>query len=228
VIQATRWAGVRGALGAEVAACLEVLDPLPDEAFDLPTRLPAWSVKGLLGHLRSGLDRVVTGLAAPAPERADADAVTYWRTWVPAARDAGIAARGNEVAARFAEPRALVEDLRAVAREADAAAAATPDDRIVATWGPALRLDELLATRVLEMAVHGLDLADALDRKPWLTRGAATITRAILVRMLGAEPPAVQSMPDVALFELATGRRVAGRAERIALGGLARRFPLLG
>ncbi|MEU2020510.1 hypothetical protein ABZ541_31210, partial [Micromonospora sediminicola] len=32
---------------------------------------------------------------------------------------------------------------------------------------------EFLRTRVVEVAVHGLDLADALDRSPWTTPGTS-------------------------------------------------------
>ncbi|MFB8212969.1 hypothetical protein [Streptomyces sp. NPDC056010] len=44
-------------------------------------------------------------------------------------------------------------------------------------------LSEFLLTRVVEVAVHGLDLADALGREPWLTSAAGD---AVLELLLGA------------------------------------------
>jgi uncharacterized protein (TIGR03083 family) len=223
----TRWPGVRTALEAEGGVLLEALEPLPHEAFERPTRLGAWTVRDLGGHLWRGLHRVIEGLGSPPPARIDVDAVTYWRAYDPTATGPDIAERAREVARRYPDAAALVADLRRVLDEVVEACRNTPDERPVPTWGPVMRLDELLATRVLELAVHGLDLADALGREPWLTPGAASITRGILVRLLGAEPPAVQAMSDVVFFELATGRRRPGRAIRMRLGALADRLPLL-
>jgi hypothetical protein len=42
-------------------------------------------------------------------------------------------------------------------------------------------LTEFVRTRVLELAVHGLDLAAALDRQPWMTLPAAQVTEELLL-----------------------------------------------
>lgn len=228
MIGGTRWPGVRAVLDGEVRAFIDAADALDEETFAAPTRLPAWNVAQLVAHVWRDLDRVRAGLAAPPPGPADTDAVTYWRSYDPRDRGPSIAEHAVEIAAGFDSGAELVADLRRVAAESTDAARGVPDERVVATWGPAIRLDELLATRVLELAIHGLDLADAVGREPWLTASAAALTRAILVRLLGAEPPAVQRMPDVAFFELASGRRPLGRRGRIAFGPYADRFPLLG
>jgi uncharacterized protein (TIGR03083 family) len=57
-----------------------------------------------------------------------------------------------------------------------------PADRVVRTrHGDAMLLSEFLATRVVEMAVHGLDLADALDQQSWLTPAAAAMLQELLL-----------------------------------------------
>ena len=47
--------------------------------------------------------------------------------------------------------------------------------------GDRMLLTEFLRTRVLELAVHGLDLAAALDRPPWLTDGAAAVVEELVL-----------------------------------------------
>jgi hypothetical protein len=42
-------------------------------------------------------------------------------------------------------------------------------------------LTGFLLTRVVEVAVHGLDLTDAVEREPWLTRPAADLVLGLLV-----------------------------------------------
>jgi hypothetical protein len=42
-------------------------------------------------------------------------------------------------------------------------------------------LAEFMRTRVLELAVHGLDLAIAVDRTPWMTERAASVTSDLLL-----------------------------------------------
>jgi len=224
----SRWSNVRGVLRAETESFVDAFDASLDEVVTRPTRLPAWTVGDLVAHVWRDLDRLREGLAAPPAGTIDVDAVSYWRSYDAASRGPEIAARAIETAARYPDGVALAADLRRVLDEGLAAARVAPDDRPIATWGPGMRVDEFLATRVLEMAIHGLDLADALGSNPWLTPGAAAITRGILTRLLGVEPPAIQQMGDVSFFELASGRRGPSRPERLALGSIASRFPLIG
>jgi hypothetical protein len=57
-----------------------------------------------------------------------------------------------------------------------------PADRVVRTrHGDAMLLTEFLKTRVLEVAVHGFDLADALALPSWLTPAAADVLQELLL-----------------------------------------------
>ena len=61
-------------------------------------------------------------------------------------------------------------------RATDAAVQAQPTDRVVRTrHGDPMTVHEFLVTRVVEVGVHGLDLAVALHREPWLTPAAAQV-----------------------------------------------------
>jgi uncharacterized protein (TIGR03083 family) len=204
-------------------ACLE----LPEAHFARPTRLPAWNVKQLLAHMWRDMDRLRSALGDEPPEAADADAMTYWRAYDPAARGPEIAGRAREVAARFATGGQLAADFERTWTEGVALATGEPPDRLIATWGPTMRLDEFLATRVVEIAVHGLDLAHALDRRPWLSREGSGIVRRILDGLLDAELPLLIGWDELAFIEAGTGRRRLDEMDRAILGDLAERFPLL-
>ncbi len=215
-------------LAAECAAAAAVALEVPEESFAMATRCDAWDVRALLGHLWRDVDRVVVYAATRPPERADGDAVAYYRTGYDPAADADeVARRAVEAADAFASGHALALGFDRRWREAVDVARALPADRLVRTFGPCLRLDEYLCTRLLEAAVHGLDLADALDRDPWITPRAVAVVRGMLVGLLDAEPPAALGWDDVAFIETGTGRRALPDEDRAILGVLADRFPLL-
>lgn len=118
-------------------------------------------------------------LAAPSPERAEISAVEYYRPddrFAPETNAARIALAQDAAragGAGFATTWERVERL----------CAAEPEGRVVRTrHGDAMLLSQFLLTRVVEVAVHGLDVADALGRDPWLTPQAAD---AVLELLLG-------------------------------------------
>ena len=218
------------ALGEECLKTTEVVLSLPERDFGLPTRCPPWDVKALLGHMWRGMDRLRTALAAPAPPEPDTDAVSYWRRYEKgrSADSASISRRAQEAAASFPTGRDLARSFDALWREALDAVRSEDGGRVVSTWGPRLQLEEYLKTRVLEMAVHGLDLARALSREPWVTPAGAATTREILVGLLGSDPPPALGWDDVAFIEKGTGRQEVSAGEREVLGERAGLFPLLG
>jgi len=69
------------------------------------------------------------------------------------------------------------------AKTVDGARSLAPD-----TVGPGyyalMRLDEFVASRVVEAVVHGLDLTDALGRKPMCTLEGVAVAAAILDELL--------------------------------------------
>jgi hypothetical protein len=59
---------------------------------------------------------------------------------------------------------------------------ATPLDRAVRTrHGDRMLLSDFGRTRVVELGVHGLDLASGLGRQPWLTRQAGDLIEELLL-----------------------------------------------
>lgn len=215
-------------LAAECARVSAVVLGLTKQEFTLPTRCHPWDVKALIGHVWRDMDRLRTGLAQPAPPSPDTDAVSYWRSYDPLAKGPEIADRAREVAGRFPTGAELALDLDFNWREGVEAAREHPDDRAIATWGPALRLDEFLGTRILEVVVHGLDLAAALTMEPWLTDAGSSITCGILFGLLDADLPEAVGWSELTFIEAGTGRRALTDSEMAALAGLAGRFPLMG
>ncbi len=217
------------ALADECEELSKTVGALSEEQFSLPTRCTEWNAKELLGHTHRGLNRISVLLAEPAPPAADTDAISYWRHYVPEDDASDIANRGKEVAAAFATGAELARAWDEMWPRAVEAAGRTDPARLVATtWGPTLRLDEYVKTRVLEVTVHRMDLEDALGRKGWGTDRAISIVDDILAGLLGEDPPRELDWDVIEFIETGCGRRPLTDRERTVLGPLAKRFPLLG
>jgi uncharacterized protein (TIGR03083 family) len=215
-------------LATECAACAAVATTLSEDDFGLPTRCPPWDVKALVGHIWRDVDRILVYAAGHAPDAADSDALAYYGADYDAVASApDVTRRGFEAAAAFATGHELAQDFDDRWRRAVELARSMAPDRLIRTFGPCLRLDQYLCTRLLEAAVHGLDLAHAIEREPWITAGATALVRSMLVAMLDAEPPHALGWDELAFLEVGTGRRAITLEERSVLGLLAERFPLL-
>jgi uncharacterized protein (TIGR03083 family) len=200
---------------------------LPEDRFSGPTRLPAWNVKELVGHMYRDIDRINTALTQDPPATADTDAVTYWTRYDPAVDGPDIADRAKEVAAAHDSGQALAAAWDEMWRRSLGQAGTADRQRVVVTWGPALTLDELLRTRVLEITVHRMDLNDALRLPPDPTEPGLEITEEILLALLGQAMPESVGWDGVTFVEKGTGRTALTDAERVTLGDLADGFPLL-
>lgn len=99
-------------------------------------------------------------------------AVEYYRPdgrFAPQTNEARIGLAQDHAAGQ-ASGAALAEDFVATWQRVDRLCRAEPEDRIVCTrHGDAMLLSQFLLTRVIEISVHGLDIADALGHEPWLT-----------------------------------------------------------
>lgn len=159
----------------EVAAFRAALCSLSTPLWNRPTRCAPWQVRDVVGHVITVLARVPDMVAASAPPEPDTDPITYYRA------DARFSETVNAERVRSARSRAmasdtagLVNDLADVAQEVVARCAGQPADRVVRTrHGDAMLLSNFLLTRLFETAVHGIDVADAVDQPAWLTAPAA-------------------------------------------------------
>ncbi len=221
-------------LDAECRLAIGAVADLPATDFAKPTRCPPWDVRVLVSHMLRDLDQVVAYLdaPAPAPDAETTDAISYFSSYDPRAEGSRITASSTEAADRYGSPGELVYGLDETRRRCIDAARAEDPGRILKTRLTTIRLDEFLKTRILEIGVHGLDLADALGRDPWLKGAAGVVILEILRGLLGddASPSLGASLgwSDLVFIETGTGRRALTNGERTLLGPRADAFPLLG
>jgi uncharacterized protein (TIGR03083 family) len=202
-------------------------------AFMRPSPCPPWSVADLLYHVRIGAGRVCDMLAGPAPAAGPlTPAAGYFRSGERFSLRTNqeridAAQRG---AAALASGAAIARDFDLAWRESWAQARRAPQERLVRTrHGDLMLLTEFLRTRVLELAVHGLDLAAGLGRTPWMTEAAAAVADGLILPAGTARRVLVETGWDrPTLIAKATGRLPLGRAEAALLEGHGLRRPFLG
>jgi uncharacterized protein (TIGR03083 family) len=148
---------VRALLEEQFDALADWLDAVPvSDHLVVPVGLGDWTVRELVAHLAMGigLSRHVT--TAP-PGTTPLTLGSYVQAYPPAAGEIDRAT--HQLATAFGDD--LVGGFRRSAAEAFAALDATPGDVLLARRGPIAR-DDYLATRLLELVVHGDDLHRAL------------------------------------------------------------------
>ena len=173
------------AFGAEAGRLSEQVLDADETAFARGSRCPPWSVGELLYHVRIGVGRIPGMLAETEPaDGALIPAASYFRPgerFSSAVNDDRIvvAQRG---AAALGTGAAVARDFDRAWRESWAKVREAGQARVVRTrHGDRMLLTEFLGTRVLELAVHGLDLAAGLGRPPWMTSAAACVVAEMLL-----------------------------------------------
>ncbi|RJL31310.1 maleylpyruvate isomerase N-terminal domain-containing protein [Bailinhaonella thermotolerans] len=153
---------------ARVSAGL-LREPAVVSAWDEPSALPRFTVGGLAGHLAYQVLVVPEAMAGPAPVHETVPVMGHYARvrWIEADIDDEINLRirggGDRLAADgpgalSARVEAALEELGEVLPGAENRAVHIP---LWDSWS--LRLDDLLLTRTLEMAVHCDDLAVSVD-----------------------------------------------------------------
>lgn len=140
-------------------------DPAVSAGWDTPSALAKFSVGGLAGHLAYQILALPGVLTAPPASEPTVPLVEHYRRipWVGADLDAEINLRiragGDDVAADG--PESLVRNVETAIGELSATLPAADDHAVrIPFWGPwSLTLNDLLITRMMEIAVHSDDLA---------------------------------------------------------------------
>ena len=189
------------AFAQECAATEETLCGVPADAWARPA-LGVWTVAQLSAHLVRAATRITEYLPLPVKDQALVDRVAYWRNDAEAEAPA-IAQRAVDEAAE-ADPAELAGRFAAGWRASTAAANDHGPDQVLTTFQGPMRLDDYVATRVMEVTVHHLDLRTALDLPPVATPAAARLTMGILEQLLGEARP--RNMGRTRFIQAATGR----------------------
>ena len=218
---------ITDALTAEAAALSRVVAGLDGADLGRPSPCPPWTVGALVCHILMAADRIREALAEPEPTGPGlVSTAEYYRP------DERFSATTN--ANRIATAQALAEQLapggaHALAAELDRRCAVSTDllmtaraDRAVRTrHGDPMLLTDFACTRVVELGLHGLDLAIGLHRQPWLTDQAAVILTDLLVPAGGAAQLCEQlGCGRIGLIARLTGRTALSPADERGLADL--------
>lgn len=217
------------ALRLESEALIGVFRGLDASSFGLLTNCPPWDLAELVVHMADsvGIRRPFLGAKPGAVVKSAAD---YYRR---AERGTAEYRQGNVDRTQERAREVLVDasPLEWFERVAGAALKVLEGDdqgRVAEVPGHgAMRLGDWVATRVIALAAHGLDVAITLGRDAWTTEAALAVVRPVFVDLLGDEPPAGLQWDDGTFLAVATGRRALTEAERVLLGSRRGRFPLL-
>jgi len=150
-------------LSAAGTAATLLHDPAVSARWSEPSALADLSIAGLARHLANQITHTVPRLAAAAGGAAIPVLEHFTRNaWVTSGVDGddniGIRQRGERDAAATT-PAALAEEVDTALAQLRRVVPAEPADRVVDLGDWALRVDDFLLTRVLELVVHGDDLA---------------------------------------------------------------------
>jgi hypothetical protein len=215
-----------GTLEAELAAVTQVFTGLSAEEWRLPTKLvpvdpelPWWTIRELAGHfdISIGLTRMlIDGREASQPAR---DRTSFF-----------INPRSETAPVVYAYAYAMVDgknpaDMPGVLHETFsrtlAEARAVPADTVGPGYFAPMRVDEFVASRVVEAVVHGIDLTQALDRETIATPDGIALTAAILDDLLARRT--IAGRPAQLADDLDWILAASGRAE-----SSDNRLPLIG
>lgn len=175
------------AFRAEAAALGTVVASLTEADLTGPSPCPPWIIAGLLCHIviaAGRLDQAVRAAAEACPTAALVTAAGYYRPdeRFSAAVNADRVDAASALAVSLRTPAAIdAELMTACQRSLDVLEASPPSQRARTRHGDLMLLTEFAVTRVLELGVHGLDLAIGLDRPPWLTSEAAAVLDRLLL-----------------------------------------------
>ncbi|MGV9779342.1 maleylpyruvate isomerase N-terminal domain-containing protein [Streptosporangium sp. NPDC003464] len=140
-------------------------DPAVAAAWSRPSALPEFSVAGLAGHLAYQILAIPPLLTSPVPQEETVALLEHYSRvrWIGASLDDDINVRirqgGQEVSAEG--HAALVTRVDLALEELDGSLVSATNRPVrISLWGPwSLTLDDMLITRMMELAVHSDDLA---------------------------------------------------------------------
>jgi hypothetical protein len=204
-------------LEVELGRVEQTFRDLSDEQWQAPTNLrpldetkPHWTVFELAGHFDISIGLTVMLMAEPQSGQVGRDRTSFFI--FPRSEVAPVV---YDYAYKMVEgktPQQMPDVLHETfAKTVEGAKSMAPD-----TVGPGyyalMRLDEFVASRVVEAVVHGLDLTDAIGREPIATAEGVAVAAAIMDDLLARKT--VPGRPaDLADDDLAWVRAASGRAE---------------
>jgi len=179
-----------------------------------------WSRLDVIVHVRAGLEEMVGVCAAQVDDEPDHDAASYWASFAEA--DQGDEAAVPRIlwmrrtAAAYTRPTGALRHLTDVVTTAGIALRRMPDHPVL-FQGKAMSSGDFLATWVVELAVHQLDLGEGAGHP---VPDSLTVVRRTAEALADVDLPAPWSDEDAAMIAL--GRRPLPPDD----GGLAGVLPI--
>ncbi|WP_424891556.1 sterol carrier family protein [Streptomyces sp. XH2] len=200
-------AKLRAAVTAQLAHVRDAAASLDEAQLALPTRCGGRTVRDLLARIALDADLVARLIGEPAPPAREITAVE-WPVKAASSEISDIAEIAEIAASDAAAPPAALLD--AAADRFAALAAVTPPDRLLATPAGAMRLDDFLVTRCVELAARTDDLAAALGTEVRYDRQLLAHATRLLADALAAEAPGGSveiRIPPFAVVQCVAGPR---------------------
>jgi hypothetical protein len=216
-----------GILEVELGQVEQRFRGLSEAEWATPTKLrpldetkPPWTLFELAGHFDISIGLTVMLMAEPQAGQVGRDRVSFFI--FPRSEVAPVVYDYAYTMVEGKTPAQMPDTLAATfAKTVEGARSLAPD-----TVGPGyyalMRLDEFVASRVVEAVVHGLDLTDALGRDPMATPEGVAVTAAILDDLLARKT--VPGRPAGLSDDMAWVRAASGRGPEHA----DPRLPLIG
>jgi uncharacterized protein (TIGR03083 family) len=226
-VQAVDRRDALNALTEAYRAVTSAVSMLSDDEWARPSRCRGWSVRDVVFHLLLDPQRALVAFASPTVEDATTDFIAYWRPYQPGTEQGDRHAEFvRRSAAAYPRPSLIGEVWAETSEAALRAAAAAPPSGRVETQHLVITVPDFLATLTVEAALHHLDLTVNLENPPPVPPTALEIVRTTLDGLLGTGPAVAWDAETYALK--GTGRTELDDDDRLRLGALHRRFPLLG
>ena len=210
--------------GSKTSAFLRGLD-VPE--WKAPTRCPPWDVREIVVHMTMMMEGVGdTATSPPLVVEPVKDRVSWWDYDIEEDQAETLRWVG-EAGSRLPEGSLYERWQSSIGRAVPAVIASLENgDRVVQPGYMPILMSEYVATRVLEITIHSMDVRDAFGLGPDPSPEGLAITVGILKDRLGSDPRAL-GFDDADFTLLATGRRAPTAEDRKRLGSHAAKLPLL-
>jgi hypothetical protein len=201
-------------LEVELGQVEQAFRGLTDAEWATPTKLrpldetrPHWTLFELAGHFDISIGLTVMLMAEPQDGQVGRDRVSFFI--FPRSEVAPVVYDYAYTMVEGKTPAQMPDVLGATFAKTVEGARSLPPDTVGPGYYALMRLDEFVASRVVEAVVHGLDLTDALGREPMATPEGVALTAAIMDdllarRTVAGRPPDLGD--DLAWVRAASGR----------------------
>ena len=206
------------ALAAEgLPALQDTLTSLAPEDWQRPTLLqppdpqrPPWTVLQLAAHFDVFMGLTMGLVAEPTLAQPVVDRASFYISVSDRSKVSPVIYQYIVDHAHGHTPATILDKVNETFTQALEAMKTTPPDTIGPGFFGPMRLDEFVATRLVETRVHGLDLTDALGMPPLpmpqTTTMAAEVLDEVLARRAVPGRPADLEGDDLAFIRAAAGR----------------------